>query len=255
MFLKRCLWSLMTLLSVFTASYAEALEKNDDIDASLEYVLKVPHDYIGYAKEAVKRDYLQAYLIGAGVFGASMLLDEPIRDYFQRDRPLADVIWLRDKYLGSLGPYNTMYAGMFFSGHVFDKKGFSDTAVMGFEKLILDVAICGLLKNNVDRSRPNDRNNDSFTSGHTTPPASFASTISTMSDWNPWVTGISYSISIFTGFCDIDKNQHWFSDIAASHVFTTLTAIPMSKYWKSKDVIILPDVGDEKTGVIAVFRF
>jgi membrane-associated phospholipid phosphatase len=126
---------------------------------------------------------------------------------------------------------------------------------MGFEKLILDMNICALLKHNVDRSRPNDSNNDSFTSGHTTPPASFASTVSTMSDWNPWVTGISYGISIFTGFCRIERDQHWFSDIVASHVLTTLTAIPMSKYWKSKNVVILPDVNDARKGIIAVFTF
>ena len=240
---------------LFAATDAEELQKKDALNSPLAYVLEIPADYIGYAKEAVRKDYLDAYLIGAGIMGASLLLDEPMRNYFQRDQCLSDVRWMRDEVLGSAGTYNTLFAGMFIAGYTLDQQGLSDTAVMGFEKLILDMNIGQLLKNNVSRRRPNDKNNDSFTSGHTTPPASFASTVSTMSGWNPWITGISYSISIFTGLIGIEGDQHWFSDIVASHVFPTLTAKPMSKYWKSKNVIVLPDVDDQKTGMVFAFRF
>jgi hypothetical protein len=212
-----------------TESHAQALAKKDGMASPLDYALGVPFDYFGYVKEAVKKDSLYDYLMGAGVIGASMLLDDPIRNYFRKEHPLSDVESIGNLYLHYGGIYDALYGGLFLSGYLLDRQSLSDTAVMGVEKLILDMNICGLLKNNVDRRRPNGSNNQSFTSGHTTPPASFASTVSIMSNWNPWVTGISYSISIFTGLCRIETDQHWFSDVIASHVFTLLTAIPMSQ--------------------------
>lgn len=227
--IKRPLLSFLFVSFLLTTSYAEAMQETVGFDGSIWN--------------------------GEGIIGVSFYLDDPMRNYFQDDHPLSGIAWLGNDYLCSGEIYNALFAGMFFSGYAFDKKNISDTAVLGFGKLLLDMNVCALLKHNVDRARPDSSSNDSFTSGHTTPPASFASMVSTMSDWNPWVTGISYSISAFTGLCRMESDKHWFSDIVATHALTTLTAIPISKFWKTKNFVILPDVSDDRKAIVAFIRF
>lgn len=104
------------------------------------------------------------------------------------------------------------------------KHNFKDRSIIYGTSMLITSAITLPLKHIVKEERPDQSNNLSFPSGHTT--IAFASAqfmYREYKDTNFWLGISGYSFAVFTGVYRMLNNKHWFSDVIGGAGFGILS--------------------------------
>lgn len=191
-----------------------------------------------------KRDWRNAGLVTAGTL-LSVLLDEPVHDFMQRNKTdFQDGL----QKVGDLG--GQPVPGFVFSGtmyglsHVFKSEWMRESAMV----TVISISTAGLiqtvLKSAVGRARPIARvgNLDfipygppdwhSFPSGHTIVAATTTLAIA-KSFKNKWIKGAIIGLGGITAWSRVYDGAHWLSDVTLSYALSYFTVETVSKFRKS----------------------
>jgi membrane-associated phospholipid phosphatase len=168
------------------------------------------------------------WLVAAGAGGFALgttVFDRSIRDSVQARRSAGlDRFCRAFEHLGADGSF-VVLAG--FEGYHFlaDDRPSQAVFVDGLAaSLIASGFIAPILKYSVGRERPSDAtspyrfhpftNHNSFPSGHTTQAFAVATVIAShYPAW--WVEALAYGSAGLVGYCRVEQNAHWTSDVVA----------------------------------------
>jgi membrane-associated phospholipid phosphatase len=170
-------------------------------------------EYFRYAiPEAAKTWEGYVALGTAGILAgiSALTLDEEMKEFMTRKvylPPCLDKIG--DKYVDHYWAFGVSALGAlgrgYHTGNYLESFRYWASANVG------TIALTYALKYSVGRTRPNEKNNYSFPSGH----SSVAFSTATMFQmWYGWKAGIpAYALATLTAFQRLDDNQHWLSDV------------------------------------------
>ncbi|RKY53665.1 MAG: hypothetical protein DRP93_06230 [Candidatus Neomarinimicrobiota bacterium] len=169
-------------------------------------------DYFRYAIPEIAKTR-EGYVIlgsGAALSGLAVMADKPVQEFMTKKAYLPN--WLdavSDSYVDHYWAFGVSALGALGKGVQTGNYGepFRYWAVSN----IGTVALTYAFKYGVGRLRPNEKDNKSFPSGH----SSVAFATATMYQmWYGWTAGVpAYAFAAITAFQRLDDNQHWFSDV------------------------------------------
>ena len=198
------------------------------------YVKEYVPNVVGGTKRIFYRDNLSVALIGVGLTGLALTVDQEVKEYFQDRKPLEHVENIGDK-IGN--GYFEVGVGLALlgTGELINDKKLADTGAVNLEALLISGVATEVLKLAVKRERPNNGNHNSFPSGHATMTATMAASISEMYDWDLRLAIPLYLTTAFVGATRIQADEHWLSDVIAGITLGTLVGASVAKYHKEKD--------------------
>jgi len=169
-------------------------------------------DYFKYAIPEIAKTW-QGYVIlgsGASTAGLARFVDKPVREFMLKKDYLPKwVDHVADKYVDHYWAFGVSALGALGKGY--QTGNYAEPLRYWAVSNITTVALTYALKFGVGRTRPNERNNHSFPSGH----SSVAFATATMYQmWYGWKGGLpAYAMATLTAFQRLDDDQHWLSDV------------------------------------------
>jgi membrane-associated phospholipid phosphatase len=156
------------------------------------------------------RDSLPPFLIGAAATGAGALLDDEVRDAIADEGD--DLADFADDNLGPTG-LGVVTLGLFIGGRYSGNTRFrAMTYDLGVATFV-NLGYTGVLKAAVSRERPNESDDDSFPSGHTSNAFALASVAD--AHYGRKVGIPAYLLASLVGASRLRSNAHWLSDVVA----------------------------------------
>ena len=182
------------------------------------------------------------FIFGSILTSASCLYlyDEKLRDFFKdnQNKPANNITYVAEKF-GNKYYISSFLVGSYFSGYLFDSKRLTETALLGFESLVISAIFTHSLKQLFHRHRPlanegNDvfdgpfysGNHDllSFPSGHSTSSFAVATIFANQyAQNNLFLSSIIYSMATLTAISRVYDDEHWASDIFIGGIIGYLT--------------------------------
>ena len=169
-------------------------------------------DYIKYAVPEIAKTW-EGYVIlgsGAALSGLALMADKSVQDFMTQKTYLPH--WLdhaADMYVDHYWAFGVSALGAL--GYGVQTGNYGESFRYWAASNIGTIALTYALKYSVGRLRPNEKDQRSYPSGH----SSVAFATATMYQmWYGWKGGIpAYAIAAITAFQRLDDNQHWFSDV------------------------------------------
>ena len=159
------------------------------------------------------------------IVGSIALLDQPARDYLQRQRGDGS-----QRVADFFEPFGAEYAlgtlaGFALVGFTGNRPTARAVALDGtVSSMIASGMIVPMLKALTGRSRPRELQGahdfngfgggESFPSGHTTEAFTVAASIAE-NYHRPWISGLSYGVAGLVGYARMEHDAHWLSDVMA----------------------------------------
>lgn len=225
------------------------------------YVKEFVPDVVGGTERVFSKDNLPVALIGVGLTGLALTVDQRVKKYFQDRKPLEHVEKTGDK-IGNGAPEVGLGVALLGAGELINDKKLADTGAVALEAYVIDGAATEGLKKAARRKRPNNGNLNSFPSGHASITATMAASISEMYDWDLRLAVPLYLTTAFVGASRIQANEHFLSDVLAGITVGTLAGMSVAKYHKEKDaqsglrtISITPLYDRDIRGCVLTLRF
>ena len=198
------------------------------------YVKEFVPGVIGGTKRIFYKDNLSVALIGVGLTGLALTVDQEVKQYFQDRKPLEHVENIGDKIGNGIFEVGVGLV-LLGTGELINDKKLADTGAVNLEALLISGVATEVLKLTVQRERPNGGNHNSFPSGHAVMTATMAASISEMYDWDLRLAVPLYLTTAFVGATRLEANEHFLSDVIAGITLGTLVGTSVAKYHKEKD--------------------
>ena len=188
---------LIVLLVLFSLVHAQQFDGKDYFRIALPEVAKTWEGYVILGS-------------GAALSGLALMADKSVQEFMTKKAYLPH--WLdavSDSYVDHYWAFGVSALGALGKGY--QTGNYTEPLRYWAVSNITTVALTYALKFGVGRTRPNERNNHSFPSGH----SSVAFTTATMYQmWYGWKAGVpAYAMAALTAFQRLDDNQHWLSDV------------------------------------------
>ncbi len=226
------------------------------------YVKEFFPDVLGGTKRIFSRDNLPVALVGVGLTGLALTVDQRVKKYFQDRKPLEHVENIGDK-IGNGYPEIGLGFALLGTGELINDKKLADTGAVTLEAFVVNGIATEVLKLTTKRNRPNGGNHNSFPSGHASNTAMLAASVSEMYDWDLRIAVPLYLTTAFVGASRIQANEHFLSDVIAGITVGTLAGMSVAKYHKEKDaqsgglqdITLLPVFDQDLRGCVLTLRF
>jgi membrane-associated phospholipid phosphatase len=157
-------------------------------------------------------------------------------------------------YLGPLG-LGVVTAGVFVAGQYSDDLVFRDMSYDMGVAVVANLVLTGVLKEGVSRTRPNEGDDQSFPSGHT----SNAFAIAAVADAHYGrKAGIpAYVVASLIGVSRIRRDAHWLSDVVAGAALGYLTGTTVVRQNSKTDrkLTFLPSLSPSFQGLVVQGEF
>jgi membrane-associated phospholipid phosphatase len=153
-------------------------------------------------------DNLVPFLVGGVAAAGATFLDDTVRVSVDENQPG----WGSTFETGGGPIYSTLVvAGMFTAGRLSHRARFRAMTYDMLDAAVVNFAYTEVIKITVRRLRPNEQDNKSFPSGHT----SNAFTLATVAQEHyGWKVGVpAYLLAGLMGASRINQDKHWFSDV------------------------------------------
>jgi len=218
-------------------------------------------DIVGGTKRIFSRDNAPLVLIGVGLTGLALTVDQKVQDYFQKQKPMEHPANIGDTVGRGYFPFVFGIATI-GAGEWAGNKKLADTGVTTLEALLVTGIATEVLKYATHRKRPNGDDYLSFPSGHASSTASWAASVSEMYDWDLRIAVPMYLVTAFVGASRIQANEHHLSDVIAGITLGTLVGVSFAKYHKEKDaksslqnISLSPVFDKDLRGCVITFKF
>lgn len=198
------------------------------------YIKEFVPDVVGGTERIFSKDNVPLMLIGVGLTGLALTVDQRVKKYFQDRKPLEHVENIGDT-IGSGYPEVGVGFALLGTGELIKDKKLADTGVVTLEAFLVNGIATEGLKYAAGRKRPNGGDHKSFPSGSASNTAMLAASISEMYDWDLRLAVPLYLTTAFVGASRIQANEHFFSDVIAGITLGTLVGTNVAKYHKEKD--------------------
>jgi hypothetical protein len=225
------------------------------------YIKEFFPDVLGGTKRIFSKDNLPVALVGVGLTGLALTVDQRVKKYFQDRKPLEHLENIGDK-IGNGYPEIGVGFALLGTGELINDKKLADTGAVTLEAFVVNGIGTEVLKYAVRRKRPNSGNNMSFPSGHASNTAMLAASVSEMYDWDLRIVVPLYMTTAFVGASRIQANEHFLSDVIAGMTVGTLAGMSVAKYHKEKDaqrglqdITLLPVLDKDLRGCVITLRF
>ena len=169
-------------------------------------------DYFKYAMPEIGKTW-EGYVIlgtGAALSGLALMADKPIKEFMTKKAYLPK--WLdhaADMYVHHYWAFGVSALGAL--GYAVQTGNYGESFRYWAMANLGTIGVTYALKYGLGRLRPNDKDNKSYPSGHTS--VAFA-TATMYQMWYGWKGGLpAYTFAAITAFQRLDDNQHWFSDV------------------------------------------
>ncbi len=169
-------------------------------------------DYFKYAMPEIAKTWEGYAILGSGAVlsGLALNIDKPVREFMTRKAYLPS--WLdalADSYVDDYWAFGVSALGAL--GRGYQTGNYGESFRYWAASNIGTVALTYAFKYGVGRMRPNEKDNHSYPSGH----SSVAFATATMYQmWYGWKAGLpAYAFATITAFQRLDNDQHWFSDV------------------------------------------
>ena len=155
------------------------------------------------------RDNLVPLLVGAGATGVASVFDDDVQESFNQQYDWGDT------FETAGGPlYSTLFvAGMFTAGRFTHGGRFRAMTYDMLDAAIVNFGYTAVLKAAVGRERPNEQDDKSFPSGHTSNAFALAAVAERHYGWKIGVP--AYVLAGVMGASRLQQDKHWLSDVVA----------------------------------------
>lgn len=206
-------------------------------------------------------DWQNAAWWSLGILSTAAIVDKPLQDEMRRHAPNNNRAVLQVERLGA--QYSVVVVGGFYLAGTAGNETASAVAQDGLAaSLIASGLIAPTIKLIVGRSRPRNNSgtthfkpfsdlNASFPSGHTTEAFALASVISEHYE-QPWVGYSAYALASMVGLARSYHSAHFASDILAGAALGTWvgrTVVEHNQVYRSRQLALLPDLGEGRLGM------
>jgi membrane-associated phospholipid phosphatase len=169
-------------------------------------------DYVRYALPEIAKTWEGYSLLASGgaLSGLALMIDKPVQEIMTQKTYLPS--WLdalTDSYVDHYWAFGVSAIGAL--GYGYQTGNYGESFRYWAISNVGTVALTYAFKYGVGRLRPNEKDNHSYPSGH----SSVAFATATMYQmWYGWKAGVpAYTFAIITAFQRLDDNQHWLSDV------------------------------------------
>ena len=212
------------------------------------------------AKQLLKRSIVPITLITVGSIVSGTSCEQRLQTNI-RNKVGDDFEFHIDDYV-QYAPIVQMYVadavGMKSRNHWFDQTKYL------FISNVITATITHGLKSWIDKTRPNGGEH-SFPSGHTTFAFTNAAVLcNEFRQTSPWFAYSGYAFAVTTGSFRMLNNKHWLSDVlVGAGVGILITNIvyyfeplkSFNPFKKSKELILIPQIDDNKLGLYFSYKF
>ncbi len=242
------IWLLLTLSGMAIADDAPEPLPLDSRRTIGQFPVNVGRGWVGlFSRENVK-----PFLWGAAAIGISYLIEDDVRDKVMDDND--DASEFASDYLGPLG-LGVVTAGVFVAGQYSDDLVFRDMSYDMGVAVVANLVLTGVLKEGVSRTRPNEGDDQSFPSGHT----SNAFAIAAVADAHYGrKAGIpAYVVASLIGVSRVRRDAHWLSDVVAGAALGYLTGTTVVRQNSKTDrkLTFLPSLSPSFQGLVVQGEF
>jgi hypothetical protein len=245
----------LTVLGADTAEVTKSELVDDERRTLARFPANIGRGFIG----VFQKQSLRPFLVGVAATGLSTLLDDEVRDAIaDDDDEAAD---FSGDYLGPVG-LGLVTLGMFIGGRYSEDPRFRDMSYDLSVAFVVNLGYTGALKAAIGRERPNESDDDSFPSGHTSNAFTLASVAS--AHYGNSVGVPAYGLASLIGLSRIRGNAHWLSDVVAGAALGHLVGravvrqngSPLSiKLSATRSVDIAPSLDPSFRGVVVGMNF
>jgi len=212
------------------------------------------------AKQLLKRSIVPVTLITVGAIVSGTGCEQNLQTNI-RNKVGDDFEFHIDDYV-QYAPIVQMYiadaAGMKSRNHWFDQTKYL------FISNVITATITHGLKSWIDKTRPNGGEH-SFPSGHTTFAFTNAAVLcNEFRQTSPWFAYSGYAFAVTTGSFRMLNNKHWLSDVlVGAGIGILITNIvyyfeplkSFNPFKKSKELVLIPQIDDNKLGLYFSYKF
>jgi hypothetical protein len=234
---------------------ASALSYND----GRRTLKRFPVNILRGATGVFSPESIRPLLVGSLLAGTGLLLDDEVRDTIaDEDDTLAD---FAEDNTGPIG-LGVLTLGLFIGGRFSEDPRFRDMSYDLAVAGVVNLGYTGALKATVSRERPNDEDENSFPSGHTSSPFAFASVAS--AHYGMKVGIPAYVAASAIGISRLRNDDHWLSDVVAGAALGSLVGwtvvrqndrLMKDQGSLNRTVSIMPILGPGFLGVQAEVNF
>ena len=245
----------LTVLGADTAEVTKSELVADERRTLARFPANIGRGFTGVFQQAS----LRPFLVGVVATGLSSLLDDDVRDEIaDEDDEAAD---FAGDYLGPIG-LGLVTLGLFVGGRYSEDQRFRDMSYDLSVAFVVNLGYTGALKAAIGRERPNESDDDSFPSGHTSNAFALASVAS--AHYGNSVGVPAYGLASLIGLSRIRGNAHWLSDVVAGAALGHLVGravvrqngSPLSiKLSAMRSVDIAPSLDPSFRGVVVGMNF
>jgi membrane-associated phospholipid phosphatase len=155
-------------------------------------------------------DNLVPFLVGGSAAASASFFDQDVRDSLQGDT----LNWGDTLETGAGPVWSTVFvAGMFTAGRLSHGSRFRAMSYDMLDAAVINFGYTELVKVAVGRERPNQENNKSFPSGHTSNSFALAAVAERHYGWKIGVP--AYLLAGLVGASRLEQDKHYLSDVVA----------------------------------------
>lgn len=249
----RSSFCLLGLLLLVSASNSFAEDGESEFQENSRRTLRQYPENVGRGMIGLfNRENVTPFLLSAAAVGLSSLVDDDVRErIMDDDDELSDAA---EDYFGALA-MGIVTTGLFISGQNSDDPVYRDMSYDMGVAVASNVIVTMVLKEAVGRTRPNEADDKSFPSGHT----SNAFTMATVLDAHYGRrAGIpAYVLASLVGISRIRRDAHWLSDVVAGAALGYLTGRTVVRQNSKSDrkVTFTPSLSSSFQGLVIQTEF
>ena len=211
------------------------------------------HFFDGMKRVFLTRENFYILAVGAGAAAGTRPFDNDISDGLEDD----DLDELEQKIPNKLGGIALATGGplvVHLISRAFGRGAIANTTLYMFEAVATTQFFTLLIKESVHRTRPDQSNDLSFPSGHTSAMFSLASVAGKRHGLKVAVPG--YALATFVGFTRVKSKKHFLTDVIAGATLGTIVGrsfVPSTG--KSHSFSIVPMFDGESVGFVGFVHF
>ena len=157
-----------------------------------------------------RENFLPAFW-SLSVITVSWIIEDDVRDKIVDEEDEASEF--ASDHLGPAGLLGVVTAGVFIAGQKSDDMEFRDMSYDMGVAVVTNLLLTGVIKVGTGRTRPNESNDDSFPSGHTSNAFAIASVLDAYYGSKAGVP--AYAVASPIGLSRVRRDVHWLSDVVA----------------------------------------
>lgn len=199
-------------------------------------------------------DNLVPLVVGSLATGAAVMPEQNLEDYFLNHAEKFDEVGAAGEVIGNAYVIAPIVGGLFVAGRIGGDEKFKSMTFALTQGFLVNGAVTAAIKYPARRWRPNDHDQLSFPSGHTSGSFMWATVLSRTYGMKAAIP--AYAVATYVGISRLEANAHHLTDVVAGATIGYLVGRTVTRRRKSdKPPAVTWMVAPVRRGFVASFSF